>query len=417
MNILLLTDGVPYPPDSGPRVKTYQLLRHLATRHRVTLLCLAHDESAPTRAAALRPLCAELHLVHAQSSRWHELAARLESLFGTRPYAVASRASAALHVRLAELLAEATSGGQPFELVHIDQISMAQFAEGLKLPRVLDAHNAVWKIYAGLAEQRAWPASWLAQREAEQLHAYEGRICASFEAVTTVSEEDREALLDAAGAISNVSVIPIGVDGVALAPVLRSPDARVVLSLAGPGWPPNAEGISWFTREVFPLVRRAVPDSLLYICGAEPPAELRALGERQPGVAVTGFVDPRPYLERAAVLIAPLRSSGGMRVMLLEALARGIAVVATSRACAGLDLRAGEHLLVADSPSEFADAVTLLLRDPELAGKIAAAGRRRALDRYDWRTLTPAIDLIYTRIIAHAPHPDESAMPQPVALS
>lgn len=418
MNILLLTDGVPYPPDSGPRVKTYQLLRHLAQRHQVTLVCLAHDESAPARAAALRPLCADLRIVSTQPSRWRELAARLASLLGGRPATLVRSESGAMHQQLAELIADASAHGQPFDLVHVDQISMAQYAEGLDLPRVFDAHNALWKVYAELATQRPWPRSWLAQSEAAQLRAYEGRICATFEAVTAVSDEDRAALLEAAGTPRELSVIPIGVDGVALAPVPRDPGARAVLSLAAPGWPPNADGIGWFTREVFPLVRRAVPDSTLYICGAEPPDELRILGEQQPGVEITGFVDPRPYLERAAVLIAPLRSSGGMRVMLLEALARGIPVVATSLACTGLELVGGEQLLIADRPSDFADAVALLLRDPELGARIAAAGRRRTLERYDWRALTPAIDLVYARITAQrAPFPDEAATAQSVALS
>jgi polysaccharide biosynthesis protein PslH len=411
MNILLLTDGVPYPPDSGPRVKTYQLLRHLANSHRLTLVCLAADDSAPARAAALRPLCDHLELVYAPQGRWHELGARLD-----RPATVARNASAALHDRVARLVADASAAGHPFDLVHVDQISMAQFAEPLPLPRLLDTHNALWKVYAGLAEQRQWPRSWAARSEARQLRAYEGRICASFEAVTAVSSEDGEALREAAGAIGRLSVIPIGVDGAALAPVPREQGARAVLSLAAPGWPPNAEGIGWFTREVFPLVHRAVPDSRLYICGADPTAEVRALSERQPGVEVTGFVDPRPYLERAAVLIAPLRSSGGMRVMLLEALARGIPVVATSLACADLDLVGGEQLLIADSPSAFADSVTLLLRDQELGGRIGAAGRQRALERYDWRALTPAIDHVYAQISARpALHPDEAAG-QPVAL-
>jgi glycosyltransferase involved in cell wall biosynthesis len=155
-----------------------------------------------------------------------------------------------------------------------------------------------------------------------------------------------------------------------------------------------------------------VPDSTFFICGAEPPAELRALGERVLGVEVTGFVDPRPYLERAAVLIAPLRSSGGMRVTLMEALARGVPVVATSLACAGLELVGGEQLLIADRPSDFADAVSLLLRDHELGARIAAAGRQRALERYDWRALTPAVELVYARVLARsAPVADESATP------
>lgn len=414
MNILLLSCGVPYPPDSGPRVKTYQLIRHLASRHRVSLVCLDPDGTGAARAPALQDLCADLRVVQLPARRGEWLA----RLFGGQPALLARYRSDELHRLLAQMVAEAAAAKQPFDLVHVDQIVMAPYAERLALPRVLDAHNAVWKIYADAAEQQGWPGSWLARQEAARLRAYEGRICAEFEAVLTVSEEDRAALAEASGGAGALSVVPLGVDSSALPSVRRAAGAQDVLSLATPGWPPNADGIAWFAREVFPLVRRAAPASRFFICGPQPTPELQDLPERASGIEVTGFVNPLPYLERAAVLIAPLRSSGGMRVMLLEALARGVPVVATTLACAGLELTAGEHLLIADSPSEFADAVALLLRDPELGARIAAAGRQRVIERYDWRALYPAIDLVYARITAQgAPQSQEGPTGQPVAIS
>lgn len=412
MNILLLTDGVPYPPDSGPRVKTYQLIRHLARRHQVTLVSLGHDPTELQRAGALVSLCAAVHVIPARPSLWRGLRAA----FGPLPRTVAGQESRAMHAALARLVASAAAAGTPFDLVHADQLAMAPYAAALPLPRLFDAHNALWTIRAKQAEQRGWPMRVADRAEAARLRAYEGQICASFDAVTAVSDEDREALL-AAGPARDLTVIPIGIDGDALAPVARAPEARAVLSLAAPGWPPNAEGISWFAREVYPLVRRAVPESSFYICGAQPSHALQDLAELDPTIQVTGFVNPQPYLERAAVLIAPLRSSGGMRVMLPEALARGVPVVATSVACAGLDVTPGEHLLVADTPSAFADAVALLQRDHDLGDRIAAAARRHALDRYDWRAIYPAIDTVYARITASgAPCPDETPAPSLASL-
>lgn len=403
MNILLLTDGVPYPPDSGPRVKTYQLIRYLATRHRVTLVCLGRDPGERELAAALLPLCAAVHVVPAVSS----LRRRVGALFGRLPHAVACPDSPELHALLARLVAEAGAGAAPFDLVHADQLAVTPYAEALPLPRLFDAHNALWTIKAQEAERRPWPLGLADSVEADRLRAYEGHVCATFEAVTAVSEEDRQALL-VAGPARDLTVIPIGIDGDALAPVGRPPEARAVLSLAAPGWPPNAEGIAWFAREVYPLVRRAVPDSSLFICGAAPTPALQDLAGLDPTISVTGFVNPQPYLERAGVLIAPLRSSGGMRVMLPEALARGVPVVATSVACAGLDVVPGEHLLVADTPSGFADAVALLLRDPDLGERIAASARRHALERYDWRAIYPALEGVYARIAPGAPRPEET---------
>ncbi|NTU83114.1 MAG: glycosyltransferase [Chloroflexales bacterium] len=416
MNILLLTNGVPYPPDSGPRVKTYQLIRYLAERHRVTLVSLAYDQAEGEQAAALVPFCAAVYTVLLEPSLRRTLRAIIGAIFGRTPYTVGRHASRALHDLLARLVAEAAAAGEPFDLVHADQIVMAPYAEPLPLPRLLDAHNAVWTIRARQARQRGWPIRWAYRFEASRLWRYESHICDTFEAITTVTEEDREALL-ATGAAHDLTVIPIGIDGEALAPVGRAPAPRAVLSLATPSWPPNAEGIAWFTREVYPLVRRAVPNSHFFICGAQPTPELRALADGDPAIEVTGVVNPRPYLEQAAVMIAPLRSRGGMRVMLSEALASGVPVVATSLACADLDLTAGEHVLVADTPSAFADAVALLLRDPDLGERIAAAARHHALERYDWHAVYPAVDHVYDRITARrASHPAESPEPSLATL-
>lgn len=408
MNILLLTNGVPYPPDSGPRAKTYQLIRYLATRHRVTLVSLAFDQSEGEQAAALVPYCTAVHTVLLEPSFRRRLRAIVLCLIGQRPYTVGRLDSLAMHQLIDRLVAEAAAAGEPFDLVHADQIMMAPYAERLPMPQLLDAHNAVWTIRARQSRQHSWPLSWAYRLEASRLWDYESHICNTFQAVTTVTDEDREALM-ATGVAHDLTVIPIGIDSDALTPVERDPASRAILSLATPGWPPNAEGIAWFSREVYPLVRRAVPASHLFICGAQPSPELRALAEGDPAIEVTGLVNPRPYIERAAVIIAPLRSSGGMRVMLLEALARGIPTVATTMACAELDLIPGEHLLVADTPSAFADAVTLLLNDPDLGERLAVAARSYALEHYDWHAVYPAVDQVYTRMMARrAPRPDEA---------
>jgi glycosyltransferase involved in cell wall biosynthesis len=409
MNILLLTHTVPFPPDSGPKVKVYHLLRYLAEGHQVTLVSFTRNAQSEANAVALRPLCAAVHTVRLPDTRAHEYRSLILSLLSGRPYTLERDASAEMHALLRRLVDEAAAAGAPFDLVHADQLSMAPYAEPLPLPRLLDQHNAVYKIYEALATQRSWPRSWLARREAELLRAHEGRLCASFEAVTTVSDEDRQALLAVIPQPREITTIPIAVDCSSLRPLNRDMQAQAVLSLAAPGWPPNAAGIRWFAREVYPLVRRAVPSSRLYICGAHPDPAVRDLPERDQTIEITGFVDPAAYIERSACLIVPLRSSGGMRVMILEALARGIPIVSTSIGIAGLDLRPGEHVLVADTPSDFADAVALLLREPELGMRIAAAGRQIVLERYDWRAVYTAIDAVYARMIPPQRAPNDRA--------
>lgn len=399
MNILLLTYALPYPPDSGPKIKTYHLLRYLAAKHRVTLVSFRRADEGEDRLAGLRPLCAAIHTVPFSESRGQRYRALTVSILSRRPFTVERDASAAMHALLGRLVREAAAAGQPFDLVHADQLQMAAYAEPLPLPRLLDQHNAVYTIYESLAGQRRWPRSWLARREARLLRRYEGYICGSFEAVTTVSEKDREALQETMPRPRELTMIPIAVDSGGLQMIARDPRSQAILSLAAPDWPPNAAGISWFAREVYPLVRRAAPASTLFICGPQPGHAVRALADRDPSITVAGFVEPSEYIARSACLIVPLRHSGGMRVMILEALARGIPIVSTSVGVAGLDLQPGVHVLVADTPSDFADAVALLLREPDLGQRIAAAGRQLVVERYDWRAVYRGVDSLYERMV------------------
>jgi polysaccharide biosynthesis protein PslH len=399
MNVLLLTQIVPYPPDSGPKIKTYHLLRHLAAHHRVTLVTFTRNEKENQDAAALRDICAEVHTVYLHRSRGRDALALGYSLLNGRPWLMERDDLRAMHRRLAEIVKAAADAGKPFDLVHADQLNMAIFADRLPLPRLLDQHNAVWTIFKRMAQQERGAARIFLEREWRLLKRFEGQICKRFEAVTAVSEEDRRALFDAIGAERDMPVIPIAVDAEAERPIPRAEGARGILSLATMMWPPNVDGVMWYAKSIHPLVKQQAADAHFYVVGQRPVAEVRALPESDPSIEVTGYVeDPTSYISNSACLIVPLRSGGGMRVKILEALARGIPVVSTTIGYEGIDLEPGKHLLVADTPQEFAECVTRLLRDPALGAQIAAAGRQRLLERYDWKAVCPAMDAVYERL-------------------
>ena len=399
MNILLLTQIVPYPPDSGPKVKTYHLLRHLAAHHRITLVAFTRNPQEEQDAAALRSICAAVHTVHLDRSRVRDALALGQSLISRRPWLMVRDDLPAMHTFLAKLVAQAEASGQPFDLVHADQLNMAMFADRLPLPRLLDQHNAVWTIFKRMAQQEHGAARLFLEREWRLLKRYEGDVCKRFEAVTAVSDEDRVALFDAIGAERDMPVIPIAVDADAEQIIPRSEGANGILSLATMMWPPNVDGVMWFARAIYPLIRQGVPETSFYVVGQRPVAEVRALPESEPTIKVTGYVaDPKPYISSSACLIVPLRSGGGMRVKILEALARGIPIVSTTIGYEGIDLLPGKHLLVADTPEAFAAAVTELIRNPALGAQLAEAGRRRLMERYDWKAVYPAMEAVYDRI-------------------
>lgn len=403
MRILMLTLVAPFPPDSGPKVKTYNLLQYLGRHHEVTLISLVRSEQERAHAESLRGLCREVYTVPFKRSRLRDARHLAASLLRGTSFIMSRDESPELRRLLAELTAR-----EQFAIIHPDQLNMAQFAVDLPGARVLDEHNAVWTIVARMAaNERSLPKRIFLDLEARRLRRYEGAICARFDALLAVSEPDlrflQQAAADAGASLPPAEVVPIAVDARAEPPVPRADSPRTILSMATMFWPPNVEGVLWFAREVYPLVKAQVPEASFAVVGARPPVAVRRLAEADPSIQVTGYVeDPRPYLEQTAALIVPLWSGGGMRVKILEAMARGLPIVSTTIGYEGIDLTPGEHLLVGDTPATFADALVRLLRDPELGRRMAAAGRRLAEEAYDWRVVNPAVEGAYEAALASA---------------
>jgi glycosyltransferase involved in cell wall biosynthesis len=401
MRVLLLTQILPYPPDSGPKVKTFHLLQHLARRHEVTLVSLVRSDAEAARAEALRGLCAAVHTVRLRRSRARDAGHLIRSLLASDSFIMRRDDSPELRALLAELTSR-----ERFDIVHADQLNMAQFAMDLPCgARVLDEHNAVWTIVQRMAGHSGYGKRLFLELEARRLRRYEAAICARFDALMVVSEPDHAflqlAAADAGVTLPPAAIIPIAVDAQSAPPVARAAAPLTILSMATMFWPPNVDGVLWFAREVYPLVRRAAPTARFVVMGARPPASVRRLADEDASITVTGYVeDPAPYLEQTAALIVPVRAGGGMRVKILEALARGLPIVSTTIGYEGIALTPGEQLLVGDTPESFAAALVQLLQEPALGRRLAAAGRRVAEERYDWRVVNPAVDALYERALA-----------------
>lgn len=392
MKILLLTQVLPYPPDSGPKVKTWHVLRYLAERHAVTVASFVRgDQSADAR--ALGRHCREVHTVELRRGWANEAAALARSVRTGLPWLMLRDAQAPMR-ELVERLAIDTQ----FDVVHADQLNMCQYALGVAgTRRLFDAHNALWLLHARLAPLLPHgPLRWLLARESRLLRDYEGRMCARFDAVTAVTAEDRRALEEVSDGRADVRVVPIAVDTRALAVLPRGvPNGRVTF-VGTMDWPPNADGVAWFARRAWPQVRARRPDATFEVLGARPPHGVRALDRAGSGIHVAGYVDDLgARLAGTGVFVAPLRAGGGMRVKILDALARGLPVVSTRVGCEGLAVTHERDILVADTAAELAAAVLRVLDDPALAERLAVNGRALAERVYDYREACRPLEEVY----------------------
>ncbi|MCC6177951.1 MAG: glycosyltransferase [Chloroflexi bacterium] len=394
MRILLLTQVVPYPPDSGPKIKTYNVLRYLAERHTLHLVSFTRSSAEVQAATTLRRWCETVDTVSLTRSRIADIGYLARALASQRSFLVERDDSQQMRTTIGQLLAR-----YQFDAVHADQLTMGQFAVDLPIPlRVLDEHNAVWTIVRRAAQHERWGLRrLLAEVEWRRLRGYEGTLCRAFDRVLVVSDEDRCALEAATAGPLAAMVVPIAVDVTELPFAARTCEARTILSMATMFYPPNVEGVEWFARAVLPRIRQVQEDAHFFAVGSRPPPHIQRLGTTVPGMTVTGYVsDLEPYLRRSGVLVVPLHSGSGMRVKILEAFARGIPVVSTTIGVEGISARSGEHLLVADSPGDFAEAVLRILSDRALAARLTAQARALVEHDYDRRVALCSLDDVYS---------------------
>ncbi len=408
MRILFLTQVLPYPPDAGPRIKTWHVLRYLAERGDEIVLASFVRPEEQKHLPVLQELCTEVYPIPTRRSRIKDALYFVKSLFTGRPFLVERDDIPAMRKLINQLLKD-----QEFELIHADQISMAQFAgqpqPGSHTPRrIFDAHNATWVLLERVAEGLPWYARGIVQMEARRMKRYEGQLIQSFDQTLAVTEIDRQALLQAAEnhtvsphqEINKLQVIPIAVDTQQLAPVQRKPDSFNILTLGTLHYPPNADGIRWFMREVFPLVQSFVPEATLTVVGKNPPKDFFQFAEAAAGkITITGYVpELEPYLQKAALTVVPVLAGGGMRVRILEAFSRAMPVVTTTIGLEGIDAQPGKDVLVADQAKDFAQAVIQLLNDPTLQEQLAQNGRDLAIQHYDWQVVFRKIETLYNQL-------------------
>jgi polysaccharide biosynthesis protein PslH len=212
--------------------------------------------------------------------------------------------------------------------------------------------------------------------------------CLRFDHVVAVSEEDAAVFRREYG-VQRVSSVPTGVDTDFFRPsgVVTQRPSSIVFT-GSMDWMPNEDGMEHFVAEILPRIEQAVPEVTVTIVGRNPTARVKALAEGRPSITVTGTVpDVRPFLESAAVVVVPLRIGGGTRIKIYEAMGMERAVVSTTIGAEGLDVTDGEHIVLADDPKAFADAVIALLRAPDRAARIGQAAAAHVRAHFGWASV------------------------------
>jgi glycosyltransferase involved in cell wall biosynthesis len=191
-------------------------------------------------------------------------------------------------------------------------------------------------------------------------------------------------------------VVENGVDVRAFVPSPNTVESNTLVWVGGFNHISNSEAVRFFLEDIFPRIRKKNTGAKLYVVGGAVPDWLKRLATADPSIVLTGYVvDPLPYIQRAAIFVAPILSGGGTKLKILEAMAVGKAIVSTSIGVEGIEGEEGRHFVVADDPEAFASAVVSLLNDRDSRERLGANARIRALEKYDWDAICEGIGRIY----------------------
>jgi glycosyltransferase involved in cell wall biosynthesis len=391
----------PFPPRLDARhggKATAQLLLRLAERNEVALLalCALEDEHVDP---AIAEHCALVNEVG--RARPGPLRRRVEwalgLLRGMPPWATDCRSEA--YALALERLADEW---RP-DVVEIHLQAMAQYVDvpvRSGVPSILVDYDPASAWADDLRGATRGPRRLARRLEVSAWRRYEQTTRRRFAAIVVFAERDVDAVAPTAGGAS-VSRIPlaVAVPARALDPVGSGPPT--ILFVGSFGHPPNVDGAIWLAKEIFPRIAERVPEARLQLVGNQPGTDVRALAEG--AISVHGSVpDVTPFLERAAVVVAPIRIGGSMRMKVLEALAAGKAVVATPRAAEGLEALARDKLLIATGEDEFVVTVAALLRDSERRRHLGENARRWAESNLGWDSGVAAFEELYDAVIGAA---------------
>lgn len=396
--LLFLAHRVPYPPNKGDKIRSFNILRHLAQSFEVRLGAFVDDPQDMADVGPLHELCDEVFLepLHGRIKRLQSAA----GLFTGEPLSVRYFRSSAMR----RWVERALSDWQP-DSVFVFSSTMAQYvmprvcATPLLICDMVDVDSAKWTQYAADAR---FPMNLVFAREGRSLAAYERRIVREFDATTLVSDEERAVYLAGdAAATERVHAFRNGVDLAYFDPALSHPspftdDAPVVVFTGAMDYRANIDAVGWYAEQVHPLVRAAVPAARFVIVGSNPTTEVVRLG-KLPGIDVTGRVeDVRPYLAHACCVVAPLRVARGLQNKVLEAMALDRPLVVTHAAIEGIPHTPSARLEVHDDAEAFAAAVvaSLQARDQDLAGPPS----RTVVERdFSWAANLAVLDDILAR--------------------
>lgn len=390
----MLTPYLPYPLLSGGQIRTYNLLKKLATKHEVTLFALIKEDTERQYLPELEKYCKKVRLFK-RSKRPFTLRNILHTAFSTYPFLVIRN-----HVPETTQAVENELKQEDYDLIHAETFYMMPHIPQTKVPIILVEQTIEYLGYESFAEKVKYP--WLRpllKIDIQKIKKWEEFYWQSCTKLITMSQEDKNFISQTVSG-NKIAVVSNGVDVDWFAEKTRElPEDLTVLSVGTFNWLPNVEAVHFLVQDVWPQIKKLLPRTKLWIVGNAPTKEIFEYQKKDTSITITGGIpDIRDAFTRAHVLVAPVFSGKGTRYKILEAMASGTPVVATHIAVEGLGVTHGVHVLTGDTAEEIAQLTVKVLKDPQLQNELGENGKKFVRERYDWSFIAKELDGIYQNI-------------------
>lgn len=395
MKILFLAHRLPYPPDKGEKIRSFNILKHLANRHQVHVVCWADGEPELQATEKLKALVPNLYV-----EPFHSLRQRmrmLRGLFSDKPLSVHHFYADTLRKQIDILLQSIA-----FDALYVYSSNMAEYVLEANIPIRLidfcDLDSEKFKQYAAIHKP---PLSWLYRLEGKRLARYEKRVAEKFNHVIFINHGEMH-LFDHGHGNGKASVLSNGVDlhqyfGEALpnGHAIATNDSPALVFTGTMDYLPNIDAATWFAESVFPKIKSILPGAQFHILGRRPARNIRRLHDPDKAIFVSGYVeDLRTRMQSADVFVAPMRIARGMQTKLLEAMACGVPVVTSPTAAKGIGAWPSREVLVAETEAEYARQVLHVLFNPRVRDGL----RKRAFEfikqKFDWEKNLKQLDTL-----------------------
>ncbi|WP_254538275.1 glycosyltransferase [Halomarina litorea] len=408
LTVCFCTARLPYPPVSGGTVETFRTVERLAgAGHDVTVVAYCDDRKR-AREMAEAAGCRVVPVPGLPDTTPWTLARNLVSPY---PHAVMKSRTDRYRRAVEGVLRE-----EPVDVVHLHTFQVSALASDLSttvpvVVRFTNVKSELYRQFAGYTDNPAKAA--YATLQYRKARRYEPRVVAASDRTLAITDEDATRLRRGRPVDDGtVDVLQTGFDPQPPGDAAAPPAGRPTVTFFGSmDYHPNEDAAVWFAEEVFPAVRRADGDAVFEVVGANPTDRVRALTDHE-GVRVTGFVeDIDAYVDRATVVVVPVRIGTGVRIKLLHAMARGKAVVSTPVGAQGVGVEDEVHLRLAERPEQFAVAVRDLLADPETRRTYGESARDLVDREYRWSRVVERLEQQYERLVGPASASPDTTRP------